>query len=465
MERIMKGVQNTKLSRRRFLSGSAALSAGAAAAMTNIQHGNAAVDVAFVTDFKGPVKPFMNQYYDGLLEIAQGTRNESIGTIGQAMEKAYECIRNGGKIHCRLQTGHFVMFAGSSDLRGQPNLLPNTRGEDSGEMKKGDFYISNGGARRVSDLRESGVYVVGLTCNYSKFSKTPPGFLRSDAGPTVEEACDLVIDTHVPYYNGLVNAPQVPGFRLCPSSGMAMMLTYWACTASLANLIGTKGKGSSTEPAEKFLDLAIERFQMIGTDRPKIDLVAEKWADLVLGKKARLLVYGRPQKGSPYQGCVNMFVNEAYIVASGSMIARQYDQFANQLKEGDIILIGSVDSYNPQEIDVARHAKSAKAYSTAFTSYGIDGDSSGVQLFKEVDAAFNNYSDESEGVLEIKGYDKKLCPLTGLTGNAIHWMLMAAWTDHMARRGEMPYYYKGFHERDGRDYDQQAEPLYMKRGY
>lgn len=462
----MEDFKSKTINRRHFLSGSAALGAGAAASLLTTTSGNAQVSADFVTDFE-PYKPFIDQYYDGMLKLAQGTRNESIGTIGKAMEKAYECIQNGGKVHCRFQTGHFVMQAGSEDLRGQPNLLPNTRMPrgSSPEMKKGDFYITNSGGRNTNELRDSGVYVVGLTCNYSKFAKTPPGFLRSDDRPSVEDVCDLVIDTHVPYYNGLVNAPQIPGFRICPSSGNAMMLVYWACTASLANLIGTKGRGSSTTPAENYLDLAIERFRMIGTDRPKINKVAEKWADLVLGKKARLLVYGRPQKGEPYQGCVNMFVNESYIVASGSMIARQYDQLSDKLKEGDIVLIGSVDSNHPLEIKVARHAKRVKAYSTAFTSYGIDGDSSGTQLFKEVDAAFNNYSDESEGVLEIQGFDKKICPLTGLTGNMIHWMLMASWTDHMASRGEMPYYYQGFHERDGQAYDKLAEPLYEKRGY
>jgi len=463
----MSTANTTKINRRRFFTESAALGVGAAASMAHVSSAEAEVTAAFATDFEAPEKSFIDQYYDGMLEIAEGTRNESIGTIGQAMEKAYETMRNGGTVHCRLQTGHFVMFAASSDLRGQPNLLPNTR-QPRGtqvEMKKGDFYISNGGGGRGGDLREQGIYVVGLTCNYSKFAETPPGFLRNDDRPAVEEVSDLVIDTHVPYYNGLVNAPQIPGFRICPSSGNAMMLVYWACTASLANLIGTKGKGSSTEPAEKYLDMAINRIKMIGTDRPKIDMVAEKWADLVLGKKARLLLYGRPQLGEPYDGCKNMFVNESYIVASGSMIARRYDQFDDQLKEGDIVLIGSVDSNDPSEINVARHARSVNAYTTAFTSYGLDGDSSGVHLFKEVDAAFNNYSDESEGVMEIKGFDKKICPLSGITGNVIHWMLMAAWTDHMARRGEMPYYYQGFHERDGQAYDKLAEPLYFERGY
>ena len=97
---------------------------------------------------------------------------------------------------------------------------------------------------------------------------------------------------------------------------------------------------------------------------------------------------------------------------------------ADFVERGDnIVLIGSLESNHPLEINVARHAKSVGAYSTAFCPFGADGDTSGVQTFKEVDAAFNNYSDESGGVLDIKGFDKKVCPLTGLTGNMIHWMV------------------------------------------
>jgi len=471
-----------RITRRSFFFGSAALGIGAAklmkgfaalgmgaAALMKGSEAHGAVDKPFTDKFEAPDKPFIDQYYDGLMEIAHGVRDTSVGTIVQAMEKAYELKRKGGNIYCHLLTGHYAMFAGSEDQPGQPYLLPNRSDrkmkEDIDAMKKGDFLITNGGARGVEEIRGKGVYVVGITNNYNRFSKTPPDFLRGEQQKAIEDVCDLVIDSKVPYYNGLVKAPQIEGFTICPSSGISQYLVYWACTASLANLIGTKGKGSSREHAEKYLDLAIERFQMIGSDRPKIDWVGERWTDLVLGKKARLLVYGRPQKVEPYGGTVNLFVNESYIVASGSMIAQPYDNFASQLKEDDIVLIGSLESVNPLEINVARHAKSVKAYITAFTSFGIDGDSSGVHLFKEVDAAFNNYSDEREGVLEVKGFDKKICPLTGLTGNMIHWMLMAAWTDHMARRGEMPYYYQGYHERDGRDYDVMAEPYFKKRGY
>jgi len=457
------------VSRRSFFSGAAALGIGAAASTIKGPDALSAIDKPFLDKFDPPEKPFIDQYYDGLLEIAHAIRSESIPTMMQAMEKAYECKRKGGNIYCHLLTGHYAMFAGSEDRPGQPYLLPNrvdrnTR-EDFGNMKAGDFYITNGGGRGVQQAREKGAYVVGMTNNYVKFAKTPPGFLRSDDQPGIEEQCDLVIDSKVPYYNGLVKAPQIEGFTICPASGITQYLVYWACTALLANLIGTKGRDKGTWPAEQYLDHAIERFQMIGTDRPKIDWVGEKWTDLVLGGKARLLVYGRPQKVAPYGGTVNLFVNESYVVASGSMIAQPYDNFADQIKEGDIVLIGSLESNNPLELNVARHARSAKAYSTAFTSFGLDGDSSGVHLFKEVDAAFNNYSDESEGIIEVKGIEKKICPLTGVTGNMIHWMLMAAWTDHMAQRGEMPLYYQGYHEREGQAYDKMAVPYFEARGY
>ena len=204
-----------------------------------------------------------------------------------------------------------------------------------------------------------------------------------------------------------------------------------------------------------------ERYIQIGTDRPKIDRISSKWADLVLGEHARLFVYGQPFK-SDRGDSGNMFVSDAVGAASGSMIAQGY---SDAVRENDIVLIGSICSNNPQEIEVARTARKKGAYTVAFCPYTTDGDASGVRLYKEVDDALNTYSDESEGVIAVKGFDKKVCPLTGLTGNLILWLLTAQWTDHMARRGEMPYYWQGFHESGGSDYDNSVRPYFMKRGY
>ncbi|MBN1294541.1 MAG: hypothetical protein JXB48_22070, partial [Candidatus Latescibacteria bacterium] len=308
-----------------------------------------------------------------------------------------------------------------------------------------------------------GVFVVGVTNNYFKFARTAEGGLRPDRmSMSVEEMSDMVIDSYVPWDNGLVSAPKVPQFKLCPSTGTAQAAVYWACSASLANLIGTKGKGCSYEPARKYLDLVLERFVQIGADRPKIDRIAEKWTDFVLEKNARLFVYGEPFAVDGDRSG-NMFVSDAVGAASGTMIAQGYN--ADNIRADDIVLICSVRSNQPQEIEVARAARAKGAYIVAFCPYETDGDASGTRLFKEVDDALNTYSDESAGVIEVEGLDKKVCPITGLTGNLILWMLTAQWTDHMAQRGEMPYYWQGFHESGGREYDNGVRPYFLERGY
>ena len=243
----------------------------------------------------------MDTYHEGILKIAKGIRDTQIGNITQAMQKAYEVQKKWRKIYSHLLVGHFAMFAGSPDRPGQPFLLPqrvdrNTK-EDFAAMKKGDFLITNGVNKETQEARERGVYVVGLTNNYIKFYKTPPNALRPEIMETaIEDISDLVIDSQVPWDNGLIAAPLIPQFKIIPSSGISQFLVYWACTAALAHLIGNKGKGSCAEPAEQYLDMAYDRFQMIGTDQPKIDRVAKKWTDLVLNQKARLLVHGTRRK-------------------------------------------------------------------------------------------------------------------------------------------------------------------------
>lgn len=417
-------------------------------------------------------KCFMDQYYDGIMTIARGIRDTEIGAISRAMEKAFELKSAGGAVYSHVNYGHFSMFGGTRDLPGQPWVLPQCgitpTQQEFDAMKKGDFLITDRIDKGTLQVRERGVYIVGVTNNYYKFSRTKPGGLRPDRMATaIEEISDIVIDSYVPWDNGLVSAPQIPQFKLCPSTGISQFLVYWACTASLANLIGTKGKGSSAKPAEQYLDLALERFAMVGTDRAKIDRVASKWADLVLGKKARLLVYGHDQDIEAYgaTSTKNMFVNDAVICASSSMIAQTYTLYADSLRPEDIVLIGAFTSDNADEIAVARKARKTGAYTVAFCPFATDGDSRGDRLFKEVDVAFNSYADESAGVIAVPGFEKKVSPIAPLTGNLIHWMLTAQWTDHMARRGEMPYYWQGYHETGGQQYDNAVEPFFKQRGY
>ena len=156
------------ISRRGFLSQTAACGVTAASAITE-GSGARAYEIEFPKKFEPQKICFMDQYYDGIEKIVKGIRETQIDTIAGAIEKAYELKRKGGKIYSHVIVGHYCMFAGSPDRPGQPMVLPQSSvralREDIGKMKKGDFLLTNHVSKESRELRERGVYVVGITNN------------------------------------------------------------------------------------------------------------------------------------------------------------------------------------------------------------------------------------------------------------------------------------------------------------
>ncbi len=459
------------VSRRSFLSlaGTTAVASAGAVTITAQKH----AWEGFVDNYTPHTMPFMKQYYNGMMNIVHGIRDSQIDNIAEAMEEAYRRKRKGGSIYSNHQFGHTPIYALHKGRPGQPWLLPlheagMMRKNDYDALKPDDFVLSfrNNSDNSEKDARTRGVYIAGVTNSYFRFKDTPPGGLVN-MHTAVEDYANIVIDSQVPWDNGLVTVPALD-FRVCPSTSTADFIVYWACTASLANLIGTGGKGSSSEPARRYLDIVCERFEMIGTDLPIINSVTEKWVDRVLEDKARILIYGRPQLGINNRPPGNEFVDEATGAAAAEGI-KPYRDFikkpADDLKKEDIVIIGAFSSDNDFEIEVARQAQKAGAMTVAFCPYETEGDSPDRRLFREIDYAFNTYSEERNGVIDVPGFDNKICPATGVTGNLVHWLLTAQWADHMACRDETPYFRWGRCYGGAEYLDTIVIPNTKKRGY
>ncbi|MFC1551889.1 twin-arginine translocation signal domain-containing protein [Candidatus Latescibacterota bacterium] len=462
------------ITRRGFLSVTAAAGAALPAGKANTANPSWP---GFTSDTSLHTTPFMDQYYNGMQAIADGIRDTQIDAIAEAMENAYRCMRNGGRIFSNHIYGHTPRFALNRNRPGQPWVLPSPgngffKKEDYDGLKKNDFVLTfrNSLDKGEIEARDRGVYIAGVTNSYFRFYKTPPGGLvpvRMENG--FEDYSNIVIDSQVPWENGLVSSPRLH-FKFCPSTTTGSLHVYWACTASLAHLIATNGKGSPAEPAKKYLELACARFEMIGTDRPKIDAVTEQFADRMLDRKGRIIISGRPmESGDTTSGRLgNMFADEATGAAASEAVLTYVEAVKDpgtDLRPEDVVMIGATSSDNPYEIAVARAARKAGALTVSFGPFETAGDDPANRLYKETDAAFNTYSPERAGVLEIGDYDEKICPLTGVTGNLVHWMLTAQWADHMARRGEMPYFRLGMNY-DGGEYNRTISvPNTKKRGY
>jgi uncharacterized phosphosugar-binding protein len=427
---------------------------------------------------------YMELFYAEVERIAQHIRDTQITGISQAMKVAYNCKKTGGQIFSHVLVGHFAMFAASRGIPGQPSVLPQrvdrNISADYNQMKRGDFLLTNGASLINPDkgtipdvgpdeARARGAYTVGITCSYARFYKTPIGaFLPVKMSTSLEQTCDRVLDSGCTWSCGVISTAAIPEFKIISSSGLSQFLVYWACTAALCQQLGTNGSDDGTRAAREYLNKALTSFAQIRAHEFRlIDRVALAWTDQILNfaggaDHPRLLVYGHPQDGTPYEDTQNMFVNEAYKTAAGSMIMQPYDLYKQQLKANDIVLIGAISPDNSDEIQVAKHAKQIGAMVVAFGPFG----NSGVGSLKDhVDFAINTHSGDGAGVLNITGFDDPVCPISGLSGNLVLWLLTAQWTYHMVQRKHTPNYWQNYWEVGAIEYDARAQASFRKRGY
>jgi len=415
-------------------------------------------DKAHALDDK--VKPFWEQYYSGATNILTGLRDTQLPLIEREMKTAFERSKKGGTIYSQITSGHFPTPETALDRIGQPGVLAflerNANEEVYSKLDPNDMVITNTININNIAAMKRGIRVVAVTVNYYPFAQTPPeeGYQIEHEGKIlrIEDTAHVTVDSQMPWYNGLIRAPQNPDFAVIPGGGLAQAAVYWMAAAEYAGVKTAKGKSPDNGWASYYIDKCIERTAMVGKDRPKFEAVANDLASLIING-AKWWVFGANRA----------LVSDACGVANGPMVTRPYN--ADLVKKGDIVLIGAYSSNHPDEIAVARESRNKGAYVVAITPFSTDGDASGTRLYKEADAAFNSYSPESWGVVPVKGIDRKVCPTTGVIGDLILWLIVAEWADVMAKRDAFPYFWKGFFMKNGRGFNNKVRPYFELRGW
>jgi hypothetical protein len=401
---------------------------------------------------------FWDEYYQGAMKILTGLRDTQIETIEREMKTAYDRMKKGGSVYSQITAGHFPTDETALDRTGQPGVFKflkrDAKEDDYSKLSPNDVIITNTINTGNIGAMKRGIRVIGVTVNYYPFLKTPPGegYQIEYGGKilNIEDASSVVIDSQMPWDNGLVHPPQHPDFPVMPGGGIAQGAVYWMAAAEFAGLKAEKGIKSSGG-AKYYIETCIDRAQMVEKDRPKFLEAARTFGDLVV-KGAKWWVAGH-----------KALVADANGVANGPMITRPLN--LEKLAKGDIVLIGSYSSNNPEEIALARDCKKKGAFVAAFGPYFLENDASGPRLYKEADLAFNTYSPDIWGVVPVKGLDRKICPATGVIGDLVLWLTMSQWADVMARMGKTPYFWKGFFMKNGTEYNKKMQPLFESRGW
>ena len=163
----------------------------------------------------GHTRLFMDEYHAGILGILSRIAGEA-ELVGELTSRAAKVVRSGHDIWTSMNDGHMPTDEQKETRRGSPRIMKDHR--DFGPLKKGDMVFTNFCNRQVQAARDRGVYVVCVTTNYQNNEFRPAGFTESSRDNPdrlmLKDVSNEILHSHIPYYQGLVHAPEIPEFAV-----------------------------------------------------------------------------------------------------------------------------------------------------------------------------------------------------------------------------------------------------------
>ncbi|MCH2374856.1 MAG: hypothetical protein MK538_11755 [Planctomycetes bacterium] len=400
----------------------------------------------------GHTQLFMEEYLQGTLDIL-GKQSGEIEHVGELAIRAASVVRNRGTVWTSMDLGHMPHYEQNESRRGSPGIMKDHR--DFNKLKKGDMVFTHRANRDVLAARERGVYVVCVTSNYHDNEFRPKGFTDPSHGNPdglmLKDVSNDVLHSHNPYTQGLVHAPEIPEFAICPSSTTGSGTIHWMINAGLAAQL----KNRDNRPGayiERYLRILTERVESV---RQHLSLIRETAVEMThrIRSGGRWFARSIEHKG---------FETEFH-VASGVRVVNHGDWNAN--KERNVMLINAISPAFKEEVKLALEKQVEGALVIGIGPSNLDGRKPYGPLIDIADAGFDNFSPESGGVIDLAPYEGGICPTSGIVGNVIQQMIVAQWCDEMVRRGSRPYFLMGVYQEGGSEYNAATKILFERQGF
>ena len=402
---------------------------------------------------------FMEQYHQGTMTIL-GRQSGELDQIGELTSRAAHVISKGGTVWTSMNSGHMPHYEQKEDRRGSPGILKE-HAQDFGRLKKGDMVFTNYCNKDVLAARERGVYVVCVTINYNNNEFRPPDFTVVDEmhnnldGLMLRDVSNEILHSHVPYYQGLVHAPEIPEFAICPSSGTGSGCIHWMLNAEIAHKLENP-RAKAVDRSAEYLRILTERIERV---REHMDHIREVAVTMAQRIRAGGRWFGKSIEFPGFESEFN--------VASGVRVVnfQNATHAWDATRDRNVLLVNAISPAFRDEVKLAREKQIEGAFVIGIGPRSLDGIEPAVRLTDIADAGFDNFSPESGGVIQIAGRDENICPTSGIVGNVIQQMIVAQWADEMVRRGSVPYFLMGYFQNGGRQYNAAMKPFFERQGF
>lgn len=392
---------------------------------------------------------FGEQYYRNMIAILNQLRQNELPLIGELSGRMTRTLKKGGNVWMQANAGHMGRFAFAEDVPGNPGILRSTTqwaGADYDQMKEGDVLVTNYVSEDVKAARDKGVYVVGVPVCYIDNKNAPRGYVQPNPnGWFLEDVSNVILESYIPYHQGIVKCPEIPMMEVFPSSANSLHSIYWMFQCEAAYKLKNKVDEKYTI-AKKVIDTIISRIE--DAWRLQRNSMCESAAIVAqrIGNGAHFHVT------SDHPGVQE----ESNRVAMGPMMT---NAFRDNMKEGDVHLLASIPSQSNMLLAEARKAREMGMYTIVIAP------SNALELRPYADIFIDNLSPEEYGFLDIDGFDEKVGVLSGVVNNTLMWIYTAQFVDEMVRRGKIPYFYMGYYRVGGREYTEAVKPFFFEQGY
>jgi len=397
----------------------------------------------------GHTMAFGEQYHTRMKEIVENIRLNEMNLIGDISSRMAETIKKGGNVWMQAQAGHMGYIEFKEEHKGNPRILRSStvwNGGDYDQMKPGDVLMTNYVNEEVRTARDKGVYVVGVPVCYVDNEWAPRGFVTPNVNDwLLGDVSSVILQSYIPYTQGIVDCPEIPEMKLCPSAANSLNSLYWAFQAEVANKVKNK--------KAKHVDLSAAYFDTI------LDRISRAWdtqKDCMFDHAptvAKMIgAGGHYHVTSDHEGVQS----ESNGVAMGPMMT---NAFRKDMRKGDVHLLATIEPDSQTIVDEAKKAKETGMFTVAIAP----GNS--LRLRRYADVFIDNLSPEGGGLFEIKGFDEKVSTAGGVMNNWLMWIFTAQFVDEMVRRGWIPWFWIGGYTVGGSEYNKAMRPFFFKQGF
>ena len=382
-------------------------------------------------------------------DIMESIHRNEMDLIGDISSRMAETLHKGGNVWMQAQAGLMGYIEAKEEHKGNPRILRSSttfNGGDYDNMKRGDVLVTNYVLEEVRAARDRGVYVVGVPTCYVDSEWTPRGYIQPNPNDwLLGDVTNVILQSYIPYDQGLVDCPEIPEMKICPSAANALNGIYWMFQAEAANKYMNK-KAKHIDKSAAYLDTLLERIQE----------AYRLQKDSMFGHAptvAKLIGCGGHYHVTSDHGSV---ANEATGTAMGPMMT---NAFRDSMKKGDVHLLATIE---PDSEIIIAEAEKARDMGIFVVSIA-PGNSNRLRQYSDV--FIDNLSPEGGGMFDITGFDEKVATAGSVMNNWLMWIFTAQFIDEMVRRGWIPWFWINGHVVGAAEYNSAMQPFFRKQGF